>query len=132
VRLVLGMLAVALAVTAVVGCTGDDSAGESAPDEPPRPRVMAALGDSITRGFAACGRGGDCVEASWATGTAGELGSHAQRLTIDDREHSHNLAVSGAGRQDWLRKSGPLSWHGRTTSRSSSAPMTHACGTRRR
>jgi lysophospholipase L1-like esterase len=96
VRLVLGMLAAAVAVTAAVGCTGDDSAGESAPDEPPRPRVMAALGDSITRGFAACGRGGDCVEASWATGTAGELGSHAQRLKIDDRERSHNLAVSGA------------------------------------
>jgi len=46
---------------------------------------MAALGDSITRAFAACGRGGDCVETSWATGTIKDLDSHAQRLTIANR-----------------------------------------------
>ncbi len=63
---------------------------------PARPRAMAALGDSITRAFAACGRGGDCVETSWATGTAGDLDSHWQRLDVDNREGNHNLAVSGA------------------------------------
>ena len=63
---------------------------------PPRPRVMAALGDSITRGFAACGRGGDCVEASWATGTAAGLHSHWQRLDVGTRGGNHSLAVSGA------------------------------------
>ena len=57
---------------------------------------MAALGDSITRGFAACGRSGDCPEESWATGDAEDLDSHGQRLGIDDHENSHNLAVSGA------------------------------------
>lgn len=57
---------------------------------------MAALGDSITRAFAACGRGGDCVEASWATGTAEGLGSHRQRLDLGNRAGDHNLAVSGA------------------------------------
>jgi lysophospholipase L1-like esterase len=61
---------------------------------------MAALGDSITRAFAACGRGGDCVETSWATGTAGGLRSHWQRLSSDgrdvDRRGNHNVAVSGA------------------------------------
>jgi lysophospholipase L1-like esterase len=57
---------------------------------------MAALGDSITRAFAACGRGGDCVETSWATGTADGLGSHWQRLDAEGREGNHNLAVSGA------------------------------------
>ena len=57
---------------------------------------MAALGDSITRAFAACGRGGDCVETSWATGTADDLDSHWQRLDVDEREANHNLAVSGA------------------------------------
>ena len=57
---------------------------------------MAALGDSITRAFAACERGGDCVEASWATGTAEGLDSHAQRLGIDDPADVANLAVSGA------------------------------------
>jgi lysophospholipase L1-like esterase len=57
---------------------------------------MAALGDSITRAFAACGRSGDCVEMSWATGTADEVRSHAQRLDLDTAESNHNLAVSGA------------------------------------
>jgi lysophospholipase L1-like esterase len=57
---------------------------------------MVALGDSITRGFAACGRGGDCVETSWSTGTAEGLHSHWQRLHPGSRGGSHNLAVSGA------------------------------------
>lgn len=57
---------------------------------------MAALGDSITRAYAACGRGSDCAETSWATGTAEHLDSHAQRLGLDDPDSSHNLAVSGA------------------------------------
>jgi lysophospholipase L1-like esterase len=88
VRLAVGVPALALALTGLtaVGCTG----------EPPGPRAMAALGDSITRAFAACGRSGDCVETSWATGTIKGLDSHAQRLTITDPDRSHNLAVSGA------------------------------------
>jgi hypothetical protein len=45
VRLVLAVLALALTVLTAVGCTGD----------PLRPRAMAALGDSITHAFAACG-----------------------------------------------------------------------------
>jgi len=57
---------------------------------------MAALGDSITRAFAACGHSGDCVESSWATGTAEDLDSHAQRLAIAHPDTSRNLAVSGA------------------------------------
>ena len=101
-RLVLRVLAAALAVTMAVGCAGDyrseGAAGVAAAAtvEPPRPRAIAALGDSITRGFAACGLGGDCVEASWATGTAEGLESHRQRLGIDNRANNHNLAVSGA------------------------------------
>lgn len=57
---------------------------------------IAAVGDSITRAFAACGRSGDCVEMSWATGTADNLDSHRQRLGIDEPDSSHNVAVSGA------------------------------------
>jgi len=57
---------------------------------------MVALGDSITRAFAACERSGDCVETSWATGTAKNLHSHGQRLDLDNPEDNHNLAVSGA------------------------------------
>jgi lysophospholipase L1-like esterase len=90
------ILAAALVVTTAVGCTPGGAPDEAATDGPPRPRKMAALGDSITRAFAACGRGGDCVETSWATGTADDLRSHWQRLDVDDREGNHNLAVSGA------------------------------------
>jgi lysophospholipase L1-like esterase len=57
---------------------------------------MAALGDSITRAVAACGRSGDCVEWSWATGTAEDVRSHGQRLDLDNSESRQNLAVSGA------------------------------------
>jgi lysophospholipase L1-like esterase len=57
---------------------------------------MAALGDSITRAIAACDGAGDCVEASWATGTVEQLRSHAQRLALGAPASAHNLAVSGA------------------------------------
>lgn len=96
VRLVLPVFALALVVVTAVGCTGGDAPEGAATDAPQRPRTMAALGDSITRAFAACGRGGDCAEMSWATGTAEDLASHGQRLSVDDREGTHNLAVSGA------------------------------------
>lgn len=95
-RLVLRVLAAAVAVTAAVGCTGGHSPGGAGGDRSAGPRAMAALGDSITRASAACGRGGDCVKTSWATGTAEDLHSHAQRLDIDTADSDHNLAVSGA------------------------------------
>ena len=94
-RLVRRLLAVLLAGGAVVGCTGRSSP-ESPRDQPAAPKAMAALGDSITRAFAACDRIGDCVEASWATGTVEQLNSHSQRLDLDDPDSNHNLAVSGA------------------------------------
>jgi lysophospholipase L1-like esterase len=59
---------------------------------------MAALGDSITRAFAACDSGGDCPDVSWATGSDGEVRSHAQRLDdLAGRTPTvHNVAVSGS------------------------------------
>jgi lysophospholipase L1-like esterase len=92
---VLRVLAAGLALASAGACTAGRPSG-TAGDRPPPPRVMAALGDSITRAYAACGRAGDCVEMSWATGTAEDLESHAQRLDVDQRVRSHNLAVSGA------------------------------------
>ncbi len=94
-RVVVPLLS-ALVFTTAVGCTSGATPDDTATDVPARPRKMAALGDSITRAFAACGRGGDCVETSWATGTADDLDSHWQRLDADDRDGNHNLAVSGA------------------------------------
>ncbi len=93
--LVLRLLAAAVSVSAAAGCTDGAPSGGAADERPHAPRVMAALGDSITRAAAACGRG-DCAESSWATGGAQGLDSHAQRLGIDDADRAHNVAVSGS------------------------------------
>ena len=58
---------------------------------------MAALGDSITRGYGLCRGWSDCPQASWATGTQPEVASHSERLASDgSAPQVHNLAVSGA------------------------------------
>ena len=95
-----GVAATLLAGAGLVGCSAGIDGQELAP-APAGPPVMAALGDSITRAFAACGQGGDCVEASWATGSADGLQSHWQRLGGGgagggDGDGSYNVAVSGA------------------------------------
>ncbi len=95
-RLVLRLLTAAVSISAAAGCTQGSSPAGAAGERPAQPRVMAALGDSMTRAFAACGRGGDCAETSWATGSAEHVDSHAQRLRLHDPDSSHNLAVSGA------------------------------------
>ncbi|HEX8626905.1 MAG TPA: GDSL-type esterase/lipase family protein [Catenuloplanes sp.] len=98
-RVLAGALAAAMATT---GCTADrpraaaDGDARRTTDAAARPRSMAALGDSITRAFATCGRGGDCVENSWATGTAPGVDSHWQRLAVGAADGNHNVAVSGA------------------------------------
>lgn len=62
------------------------------------PRSMAALGDSMTRAFAACPGAGDCPASSWSTGSEPGLASHAQRIAerSDRSPQVHNVAVSGA------------------------------------
>ncbi|MFF2408129.1 SGNH/GDSL hydrolase family protein [Streptomyces sp. NPDC058092] len=55
------------------------------------PGSVAAVGDSITRGFDACSVLADCPEASWATGTDREVRSLAVRL----------LGESGAAARSW-------------------------------
>ena len=95
-RFVVRVLAAVLAVTTAVACTGGNPTEPAAAGEAPQPRSMVALGDSITRAVAACGRSGNCVEISWATGTAEDVRSHGQRLDLDSPEGTLNLAVSGA------------------------------------
>ncbi|MEW2218846.1 SGNH/GDSL hydrolase family protein [Streptomyces sp. NPDC006990] len=78
--------------------------GSSRPHSPPTPRKiwnrepdsLAAVGDSITRGFDACSLLADCTEVSWATGTAPGVDSLARRLLGDPGEASWNYAASGA------------------------------------
>ncbi|WP_419994648.1 GDSL-type esterase/lipase family protein [Streptomyces boninensis] len=59
----------------------------------PRPASVAALGDSITRGFDACRPLADCPQVSWATGTDAQVDSLAARLGAKQR---WNFARTGA------------------------------------
>ncbi len=67
-----------------------------------RPDSVAAVGDSITRAFDACGVLADCPEASWATGSDARVNSLALRLLGESgaAERSWNLARSGARAAD--------------------------------
>ncbi|MFF7866558.1 SGNH/GDSL hydrolase family protein [Streptomyces qaidamensis] len=109
-----GVLAVVAAgVLGVAGCdaVGGDSAAPSEPAKPsPKPTPLwdrspgsvAAVGDSITRGFDACDVLSDCPEASWATGGSPEVDSLAVRLLgrSGAAQRSWNYAVSGARMAD--------------------------------
>ncbi|MQY11348.1 hypothetical protein SRB5_14640 [Streptomyces sp. RB5] len=108
----------AAALLTAAGCTGDgDSsdararaggspAGEARPSPRPTgpvwdtsPRSIAALGDSITRGFDACGALSDCPEVSWSTGDSSDVNSLAARLKTSPSK-TWNLARTGARMQD--------------------------------
>lgn len=101
------LAAVAAAVLATAGCDafgGDGPAGQkgsrdSSSHPPARPAPVwdrspdsvAAVGDSITRGFDACDVLSDCPQVSWATGSDARVGSLAVRL----------LGAAGAARRSW-------------------------------
>ncbi|MEV6261872.1 SGNH/GDSL hydrolase family protein [Streptomyces sp. NPDC051784] len=101
---------VAAGAAVLTGCTSDggeaarDASATRSPAPAPapawdvRPASIAAVGDSITRGFDACSVLADCPEVSWATGTDGAVRSLAVRLLGASKaaSHSWNHAVSGA------------------------------------
>jgi lysophospholipase L1-like esterase len=62
------------------------------------PTSIASLGDSITRGFNACGFYVDCTRRSWSTGDDEDVRSHRHRLLDFGVELTRqaNLARSGA------------------------------------
>ncbi|THA33182.1 SGNH/GDSL hydrolase family protein [Streptomyces sp. A1277] len=64
----------------------------------PSPGSIAAVGDSITRGFDACSVLADCPEVSWSTGTDSAVRSLAVRLLGASRaaDHTWNHAETGA------------------------------------
>ncbi|PWI18635.1 hypothetical protein DI272_34230 [Streptomyces sp. Act143] len=66
------------------------------------PDSLAAVGDSITRGFDACSLLKDCTEASWATGSDASVDSLAVRLLgrAKAASSSWNYAVTGARMSD--------------------------------
>ncbi|MFJ7331151.1 SGNH/GDSL hydrolase family protein [Streptomyces cyaneofuscatus] len=106
-------------VAALAGCSGEGSgdgvsrnapaASSSAEPAPspsptpasgwnPKPGSIAAVGDSITRGFDACSVLADCPEVSWATGSDSLVRSLAVRLLGPAKavDRSWNHALSGA------------------------------------
>lgn len=103
-------------VAALAGCSGEGSgdgvsqnasaAASSSPSPSPtpasgwnpKPGSIAAVGDSITRGFDACSVLADCPEVSWATGSDSLVRSLAVRLLGPSKavDRSWNHAVSGA------------------------------------
>jgi hypothetical protein len=90
-------LATVAVVLLVAGCSGT-AAPTDVSGRDVAPAIIAALGDSITRGYGLCDGWGDCPQASWATGTRPEVASHFARLSGADARapRVHNLAVSGA------------------------------------
>jgi lysophospholipase L1-like esterase len=68
-------------------------------DAGPPPNSMAGLGDSIARGFDACGFFVDCTSRSWSTGDYGSVNSHYLRIRAVNPAiggRNHNDARTGA------------------------------------
>lgn len=100
---------VAAVVLGAAGCDavgGGTPAGRAHPSPTPswntRPDSVAAVGDSITRGFDACSVLSDCPEVSWATGSSPDVDSLAVRLLGRQKAaaHSWNYAETGARMAD--------------------------------
>ncbi|MFD8915620.1 SGNH/GDSL hydrolase family protein [Streptomyces sp. NPDC059575] len=107
--------AAVVVLTAAVLATGCDSirgdhAGTGVSRAPAKPAPVwdrspgsiAAVGDSITRGFDACAVFSDCPEVSWATGSDAGVESLAVRLLgpVKAAKSSWNYAVTGARMAD--------------------------------
>ncbi|MFG2357733.1 SGNH/GDSL hydrolase family protein [Streptomyces sp. NPDC048521] len=108
--------ALAVMAAAVLGLAGCDAVGRGSPaPEVTKARAakpapvwdrspdsIAAVGDSITRGFDACTVLSDCPEVSWATGSDAGVDSLAMRLlgVTGAAERSWNYAVTGARMAD--------------------------------
>ncbi|GAA3013209.1 SGNH/GDSL hydrolase family protein [Streptosporangium longisporum] len=61
------------------------------------PGSMSGLGDSITRGFNACGWFADCTSRSWSTGSSTSVDSHRNRIRTQNPDLvAYNDARSGA------------------------------------
>lgn len=94
-----GAAVAALAAAIVLSAPATAEAAESGPP----PTSIASLGDSITRGFNACGWYVDCPSRSFSTGTTTEVNSHYLRIrsvasAIDGR--NFNDARTGAKAAD--------------------------------
>ncbi|MFD0786367.1 GDSL-type esterase/lipase family protein [Micromonospora azadirachtae] len=81
----------------------------AAADPGPPPSSMASLGDSITRGFNACGWYVDCTSRSFSTGDNSTINSHYLRVRATNpaiNGNNHNDARSGAKSADMYGQAG--------------------------
>jgi lysophospholipase L1-like esterase len=88
---------VAALVFALVASTPSPALAQADPGPPPD--SMASMGDSITRGFNACGFFVDCTSRSFSTGSSGSVNSHYLRIRAVNPEingNNINHARSGA------------------------------------
>ncbi|GII79555.1 lipoprotein [Sphaerisporangium rufum] len=73
------------------------AAGPAVAVAAPVPDSMASLGDSITRGFNACGFYVDCTSRSWSTGSYSSVNSHYTRIrAVNSGLSANNDAKTGA------------------------------------
>ncbi|WFE39539.1 GDSL-type esterase/lipase family protein [Micromonospora sp. WMMD998] len=92
----------ALACLAALVALACDGSGEASPrpsgsTRPGDPRVLTALGDSVTTGFGSCLVLVSCERNSWSTGDSLRVESLFRRLRGDVPElRAHNRAVPGA------------------------------------
>lgn len=85
--------------TAVIAVALIASAGSAAATTEPIPSSMSSLGDSITRGFNACGWYVDCTSRSWSTGSDSSVNSHYLRIRAKNSAiyfRNYNDARTGA------------------------------------
>lgn len=85
---------------------GAPSPAAPSPELTGAPLTVAALGDSLSRGFDACAKYGDCTEVSWSTGTDPRVDSVADRLSrLRQAPVTRvNAARSGAESDDLARQ----------------------------
>ncbi|TMR88249.1 GDSL-type esterase/lipase family protein [Nonomuraea basaltis] len=90
-------------LTAVIILSGSGAAQAAAAE--PAPEIMAALGDSISTGFNACGWYVSCTSRSWSAGDHQEVTSHYQRLVKLSgtlQRNNLNFAAPGSTSADLL------------------------------
>ncbi|MET7331964.1 GDSL-type esterase/lipase family protein [Nonomuraea sp. NPDC005650] len=90
----IGRLGSVLAAMLLVSATGPAQAAAAQPV----PEIMAALGDSISTGFNACGWYVSCPARSWSSGDNRGVSSHYLRLSaMSGTLQKHNLTFAAPG-----------------------------------
>lgn len=99
----------ALTVLTALVATAPVLAAPATADAGPPPSAMASLGDSITRGFNACGWYVDCTSRSFSTGDDSGVNSHYLRIRAVDpaiNGRNYNDARTGAKSADMYGQAG--------------------------